>query len=206
MIADRIAIVPPSVSDALNRGDVWGHEALAAFRRTWPKVVTAIGALCPADGPAVPAYVPEAFSTLDRDLRYLNGLGWTLLDRRHRRLIGELTRSVRALERTRHDGRIGALECQICRDDLQRAQAAIAVVPLVRSGKLGFTRFEFLDRALVTDALLAETFTSVRRGERAFARYRIRAALRCGRFRSAVSLTRDWLGLVFLKQDEPSGQ
>jgi hypothetical protein len=191
-------IVPPSVSHALTHRSEALDLAVHAFRRTWAEAAAEIDALCPDGDEPSSGGSPERFAKLDRTLRYLDGLGWMLLDRRRRRLIADLRRSLRALEKVSPPTGTKApvLERTVCRDRFRAASAAIRSIPMLITPYAVSAYIAEYGPAFMTEARTREAIASARFGERAFAGYRIRAALRRGRIRSALALAGEWLALL----------
>ena len=72
------------------------RRATRAFHRTWTEVRMSLHALDPVDGERTEPL--KVIAEIRRKFDYLDGLSWILFDRRTRRTIIELRRSLRAVE------------------------------------------------------------------------------------------------------------
>jgi len=200
-----------SIVDGDPLGDVrlWlerQSNATEGFFRTFAEIAAKLEIICLEGKEAYPPPTRETFKELARSLDYLEGLSWTLFDRRQRHIVTNLRRAVRALERrTRHDPTSPPVtECVVCRTRLDEVDNLVGFSRLIQinSGPItglseGGTRVLALRVPLQqVRAASHETVGAVIACERTFAWYRVGAALRHGRFRNAGWFLAEWLTLV----------
>ena len=161
---------------------------------------------CPEDDDEFATPSRETYKQLDRSLDYLEGLSWTYFDRRQRGTVRRLRRAVRAVERRsrREPGSVPASECLACWMRFAAADAATGLSPMTstRRGLLvgiasdADPKVAIDGRRPAADAATWEAAVVAVAGERAFARYRIGAAVRNRRARTAARFLAEWLALV----------
>jgi len=174
--------------------------------RTFAEIAARLETICLEGKEAYPPPTRETFKELDRSLDYLEGLSWTLFDRRQRHTVTNLRRAVRALERrTRHDPTSPPVtECVVCRARLDEVDNLVGYSRSIQSNGGLITGLSEDDARVLalrvpSHQIVAgsrETAAATIVCERAFAWYRAGAALRHGRIRNAGRFLAEWITLV----------